>query len=259
MTQNRELIAVFVPAFVTVPNLAGKTQAEAEAALSTAGLGLGDVSQAYNSTVPSGRIISQNPAADTSAAYGSLVSLVISLGVCYTSIPNLAGLDQPEAAVALAAAHLALGAITQETSDTMPEGKIIHQTPPSGLVVECGTAVDMAVSLGNGEEGEGETEGGGSGAHTADQDGNNLISLSELLRVIQFFNSGGYHCETGTEDGFAPGPGAQTCTAHDSDYTPQDWSIGLSELLRLIQFFNSGGYHACPGENTEDGFCPGPA
>jgi len=31
--------------------------------------------------------------------------------------------------------------------------------------------------------------------------------------------------------------------------------INLTELLRLIQFFNMGGYYACPGENTEDGFC----
>ncbi len=257
MTQNRELIAVFVPAFVTVPNLAGQTQAEAEAALSTTGLVVGEITQSYSSTVPAGRIISQDPSAGTSAAYGSPVSLVISLGVCYTSIPDLTGLDQAEAAAALASAHLSVGVITQEISEATPEGQIIHQTPLSGLVVECGTAVDMAVSLGNGEEGEGETEGGGSGAHTADQDGNNLISLSELLRVIQFFNSNGYHCEAGTEDGFAPGTGPQTCAAHDSDYTPQDWQIGLSELLRLIQFFNSGGYHACPEESTEDGFCPG--
>ncbi len=33
------------------------------------------------------------------------------------------------------------------------------------------------------------------------------ISLTELLRVIQFYNSGGYrYClEEGTEDGFCPG------------------------------------------------------
>ncbi len=99
---------------------------------------------------------------------------------------------------------------------------------------------------------------GGSTTHTADQDGDNLISLSELLRVIQFFNSDGYHCESGTEDDYAPGPGAQSCTAHDSDYNPQDWHVSLSELLRVIQFFNSAGYHACPGEGTEDGYCPGP-
>ena len=96
-------------------------------------------------------------------------------------------------------------------------------------------------------------------AHSADQDADNQINLSELLRVIQFFNSAGYHCESGTEDGYAPGPGDQGCTAHASDYNPEDWEINLSELLRIIQFFNSNGYHACPDEvpPTEDGYCPG--
>ncbi len=91
--------------------------------------------------------------------------------------------------------------------------------------------------------------------HNADQNGDGLIGLSELLRVIQFFNSNGLHCMAGTEDGYAPGQGAQVCTHHSSDYAPADWLIGLSELLRLIQFYNSGGYHVC--ESGEDGFCPG--
>ncbi len=92
-------------------------------------------------------------------------------------------------------------------------------------------------------------------AYTADQNDDGQISLSEMLRVIQLFNSNGYHCEAGTEDDYAPGPGGTACAGHASDYTPQDWVISLSELLQVIQFFNSGGYHACPG--TENGFCPG--
>ena len=81
------------------------------------------------------------------------------------------------------------------------------------------------------------------------------ISLSELLRVIQLYNQGPYHCAPDGEDGYASGKGSETCTPHSSDYKPQDWRIGLSELLRLIQFYNSsGGYHA--DENGEDGFAP---
>jgi len=91
--------------------------------------------------------------------------------------------------------------------------------------------------------------------HDADQNGDNAIGLSELLRVIQFFNSAGFHCEQDTEDGYAPGPGDTTCPPHHSDYNPQDWTIGLSDLLRLIQFFNSDGYRPC--DEGEDGFCPG--
>ncbi len=117
-----------------------------------------------------------------------------------------------------------------------------------------GTPEGVAEGEGSPQEGSAEGE---TGTHFADQNGDGLISLSELLRVIQFFNSEGFHCEAGTEDGFAPGPGDTACTAHSSDYNPHDWHIGLSELLRLIQFFNSGGYHYCPDDATEDGYCPG--
>ena len=94
--------------------------------------------------------------------------------------------------------------------------------------------------------------------HTADQNADNAISLSELLRVIQFFNSGGFSCAMSTEDGYAPGSGNEMCCPHDSDYASgADFQVSLSELLRLIQFFNSGGYTYCPAEMTEDDYCPG--
>ena len=104
---------------------------------------------------------------------------------------------------------------------------------------------------------EGEGEGLHQAIHTADQDANNIVSLSELLRVIQFFNSDGLGCEDGTEDGYAPNDPDTECAPHASDYNPQDWEVSLSELLRLIQFFNSGGYSYCPDNATEDGYCPG--
>ncbi|HPO14894.1 MAG TPA: hypothetical protein PLI09_15740, partial [Candidatus Hydrogenedentes bacterium] len=103
---------------------------------------------------------------------------------------------------------------------------------------------------------EGQEEGE-SGFMTADQDRDHKIDLSELLRVIQLYNSNGFHCEAGSEDGYAPGPGDQSCLPHDSDYNPNDWQIGLTELLRIIQFYNSNGYHYCPEEGSEDGYCPG--
>lgn len=112
-------------------------------------------------------------------------------------------------------------------------------------------------------EGEGEGEGGEIPViHTSDQNGNGRIELSELLRVIQFFNMHGYHCagNVTSEDGYLPGESTDhVCAPHGSDYAPQNWQISLSELLRLIQFFNMGSYHACPSGDTEDGYCPGTA
>ncbi len=99
------------------------------------------------------------------------------------------------------------------------------------------------------------------GIQSADLNGDKIFNLSELLRCIQLYNIGGYHCADNpgdTEDGYVPGAGLnQSCEPHDTDYAAQDWTIILSELLRAIQFYNSGGYNYCPGDATEDGFCPG--
>ncbi|HOK09665.1 MAG TPA: proprotein convertase P-domain-containing protein [Candidatus Hydrogenedens sp.] len=93
--------------------------------------------------------------------------------------------------------------------------------------------------------------------HSADTNHDWKIQLTELLRVIQLFNSRGFHIEEGTEDGYAPGlEGSKDGLPHHSDYNPQNWQIELAELLRLIQFFNySEGYSQAPG--SEDGFNPG--
>ncbi len=91
--------------------------------------------------------------------------------------------------------------------------------------------------------------------HSADLDKDYKINLTELLRVIQFFNSRSYHCDSTSEDGYAPGPGDQTCTPHSSDYEPNTpWRISLNELLRLVQFYNVCGYEVDPSK--EDGFRP---
>jgi hypothetical protein len=94
--------------------------------------------------------------------------------------------------------------------------------------------------------------------HSADLSADWSISLEELLRVIQFYSVGGYHCDMSEGDGFAPGDGNRTCDYHDSDYAPQDWRISFTELLRAIQLYNGpqGMYHAA--STGEDGFAPGP-
>jgi hypothetical protein len=93
--------------------------------------------------------------------------------------------------------------------------------------------------------------------HSADLNADSVISLDELLRTIQFYGSLAYHCQAGTEDDYAPGPGDTNCRPYSADYAPQDWVISLDELLRVIQLYSSLGYYICPDENTEDGYCPG--
>jgi beta-lactam-binding protein with PASTA domain len=68
------------PERVSVPDVVGMTEAAAEAALTTARLTVGNVTQEYHETVPAGTVISQNPAAGTSVAPGTAVDLVVSQG-----------------------------------------------------------------------------------------------------------------------------------------------------------------------------------
>jgi hypothetical protein len=111
--------------------------------------------------------------------------------------------------------------------------------------------------------------------HSADTDGNNRLSLSELLRVIELYNTrfgtsrtGRYTTSGGTEDGFAPDNSVDGSTSvslsryHSAD-TDRDAKLSLSELLRVIELYNyrdgttrTGEYHA--SASGEDGFATGP-
>jgi hypothetical protein len=63
-------------------------------------------------------------------------------------VPEVSGLAQAEAEAAIIAADLALGTITTENSDTVPEGHVMSQYPAAGASVEEGSPVDLVVSLG---------------------------------------------------------------------------------------------------------------
>ncbi len=111
--------------------------------------------------------------------------------------------------------------------------------------------------------------------HNADTNQNYEIGLTELLRVIELYNTrngtlrtGAYAVdETNEEDGFGTDP-ARLNTAvvtlaryHTAD-TNHDGKLGLTELLRVIELYNfrsgtvrTGQYRIQAG--TEDGFAPG--
>jgi hypothetical protein len=66
---------------VTVPNVVGMAQTTAQSTITASGLTVGVISQSYSDTVAAGNVISQSPIGGSSAAPGSSVSLVISLGI----------------------------------------------------------------------------------------------------------------------------------------------------------------------------------
>ncbi len=68
------------PAVVLVPNVVGQTQSTAQSMITSVALVVGTITQAYSDTVPTGRVISQNPVGGSTAIVGSAVDLTISKG-----------------------------------------------------------------------------------------------------------------------------------------------------------------------------------
>lgn len=110
--------------------------------------------------------------------------------------------------------------------------------------------------------------------HDADSDRDGILSLSELLRVIEIYNTrfgtrrtGAYRLASSSPDGFEvagdidEGVANPLARYHSADYG-RDGRVSLSELLRVIELYNFregttrvGAYRIDP--DTVDGFRPG--
>jgi serine/threonine-protein kinase len=132
---------------VIVPNLAGMTVAAAKAELTKDGLVLGQTSQDYSDTTPSGQISSQDPPQGGLAAKGAQVNVVISKGAQPVSVPSLVGQDATSAISAIDAAGFTAYA-GQPKHNSAPEGQVIDQSPKGGSMAPKGSQITYVLSLG---------------------------------------------------------------------------------------------------------------
>ena len=133
---------------VSVPIVVGNTQAAATTSITGAGLTLGGVTMQSSSTVASGNVISENPAAGASVTKGSGVALAVSSGPAMVAVPNVVGNSQAAATTAITGAGLTLGMVTMQSSATVASGSVISENPAAGTSVASGSAVALAVSTG---------------------------------------------------------------------------------------------------------------
>ena len=143
-----DLVVSLGPVVVTVPDVTGLPQAQAEAAIVAASLTVGSMTTASSDTVPAGNVISQDPAGGSSAAAGSPVDIVISSGPGLVTVPDVVGLFQADAEIAIIAIGLTVGNVTTANSDTVAVGNVISQNPVGGTQVAPASAVDLVISLG---------------------------------------------------------------------------------------------------------------
>ncbi len=86
---------------VSVPKITGATLDQATTTLKNAKLTIKRGTDAYNQTVPAGSVVSQTPAAGTSVAQGSTVTVVVSKGPPLVTVPDVVGMNSKDATKAL--------------------------------------------------------------------------------------------------------------------------------------------------------------
>ena len=139
------------PKDVEIPNLVGKTVDEAKDILKQNKLNYVEESQEYNTEVPEGQIISQNPpyVQGRRIKENTSIKVVVSKGTETTTVPKLKGLTKDEAQDAADKAKIKLD-FQEETSKTVEAGVIIKQEKAEGETVNAGDTIKVYISIGTG-------------------------------------------------------------------------------------------------------------
>jgi beta-lactam-binding protein with PASTA domain len=105
---------------------------------------------ANSATVAIGTVISQNVNPPLTRPVGTAIVLTVSVGALVpdVTLTPATSITLATATTRLATAGLTVGSVAQETSDTVPNGRIISQSPVAGTSVPPGSAVALVVSLG---------------------------------------------------------------------------------------------------------------
>ncbi|MEW6552945.1 MAG: PBP1A family penicillin-binding protein [Actinomycetota bacterium] len=129
---------------VTVPGVAGMTEAGAVAAIRGAGLNP-SVNYAYSSVVARGIVITQSPLAGTSVVTGSSVSITVSQGSSpQSSVPGVVGMSETAAKETITAAGFSYK-VVYSPADASQVGIVISQFPGAGATAAPGSQIIITV------------------------------------------------------------------------------------------------------------------
>ncbi|HKN98668.1 MAG TPA: Stk1 family PASTA domain-containing Ser/Thr kinase [Pseudonocardiaceae bacterium] len=134
---------------VTVPDLSGMTQQQAQQALAKVKLTLAPnpASQPVTDSAKIGKVVSQNPPANSQAQPGTAVSITIGAQPQNVPVPDERGKQFDQAKQDLESQKF--GVKQQTTSSDQPAGTVLDMNPEAGTQVAPGTTVTLIVSDGS--------------------------------------------------------------------------------------------------------------
>ena len=101
-----------------------------------------------SATVDADSVIRTDPPAGTKVADGTMVILYVSSGKTQVAVPDLTGMTEAEAQIALENAKLTLGTITEGNSPSVAKGAVLSTDPVSSSQVAQGSVVNLLISNG---------------------------------------------------------------------------------------------------------------
>jgi len=132
------------PQFGTIPDVVGLKAERAQHLLVTANFT--PKVETVDSAEPAGTVIAQTPAGGTSAQLGALVTLQVSSGVpAKVKVPDVVGLTEADATVALKASGFVVRVVDEPVSHAGQVGTVLKQDPPAGTKALQGTTVTITV------------------------------------------------------------------------------------------------------------------
>jgi len=132
---------------VSVPDVTGKTQEEAEKTLEAAGFKVSSEFSEDDANV--NKVISQSPSGGSSAGSGATVTITVGVESNNATVPDLSNLSESDAKSKLKSLNLSVGTVTEEYSTTVSAGYVVSQGTAAGSSVAKGTAVSFVVSKGD--------------------------------------------------------------------------------------------------------------
>ena len=154
VVKRNQSVNVYYTAAVTpfvLPDMKGRTQADATSALAVLGLTVDPaVVTENNPDVADGQVVRTEPAAGATVQQGDAIKLVVSAGPNQISVPAVEGLSQTNAQNTLTsdAYQLVVTSVVQEPSDTVLAGSATRTDPPLGTLVTKGSKIVLFVSSG---------------------------------------------------------------------------------------------------------------
>ncbi|WP_130873621.1 Stk1 family PASTA domain-containing Ser/Thr kinase [[Pseudopropionibacterium] massiliense] len=104
--------------------------------------------EAFSEDVAVGSVISTDPAGNARALRGTKVTVVISKGPERYMMPDVVGQELSQARSAIESAHLVVGQVTEDWSESVETGLIISAGESAGNLLPPGSSIDLVVSKG---------------------------------------------------------------------------------------------------------------